>query len=151
MSQENISISSGILHKPVIMDGVDTGRTVDFNPADQGFAESLYGLISKLSKIHETKKKEYEAEPDISNRFEISMEEDAEMRKSVDSLFGEGFCKDVFKVRLFALADGMTVIENFLMAILDEMDESVTENLAKRDARIKKYTEKYSKYKKYHN
>lgn len=151
MSQDNLSISSGILHKPVIMDGVDTGRTVDFNPADQGFAESLYGLVSKLGKIHEAKKKEYEAEKDIANRFEISMAEDAEMRKAVDSVFGDGFCKDVFKVRLFAISDGMTVIENFLMAILDEMDESVTENLAKRDARIKKYTEKYSKYKKYHN
>lgn len=151
MSQENLSISSGILHKPVIMDGVDTGRTVDFNPADQGFAESLYGLVSKLGKIHEEKKKEYEAENDPATRFDINRAEDAEMRKAVDSLFGDGFCKDVFKVRLFALSDGMTVIENFLMAILDEMDESVTENLAKRDDRIKKYTEKYSKYKKYHN
>lgn len=151
MSQENLSISSGILHKPVIMDGVDTGRAVDFNPADQGFAESLYGLISKLSKIHEAKKKEYEAEQDLTNRFEINMAEDTEMRKAVDSLFGDGFCKDVFKVRLFAMADGMTIVENFLFAILDEMDESITENLSKRDARIRKYTEKYSKYKKYHN
>ena len=151
MSQENLSISSGILHKPVIMDGVDTGRAVDFNPADQGFAESLYGLVSKLGKIHEAKKKEYEAEQDLSARFEISMAEDAEMRKAVDFLFGDGFCNDVFKARLFALSDGMTVIENFLIALLDEMDEAVTENLAKRDARIKKYTEKYSKYKKYHN
>lgn len=151
MSQENLSISSGILHKPVIMDGVNTGRTVDFNPADQGFAESLYGIISKLSKIHDAKKKEYESESDLVGRFEISMAEDTEMRKTVDSLFGEGFCKDVFKTRLFALADGMTVVENFLFALLDEMDEAVTENLAKRDARIKKYAEKYSKYKKYHN
>lgn len=73
------------------------------------------------------------------------------MREAVDSIFGEGFCKDVFKTRLFAMADGMTVVENFLFAILDEMDESITENLSKRDARIRKYTEKYSKYKKYHN
>lgn len=151
MSQENLSISSGILHKPVIMDGVDTGRTVDFNPADQGFAESLYYLVSKIGKIHEAKKKEYEAELDLANRFEICVAEDTEMRKAVDSLFGDGFCKDVFKVRLFAISDGMTVIENFLIALLDEMDEAVTENLEKRDARIKKYTEKYSKYKKYHN
>lgn len=151
MSQENLSISSGILHRPVIMDGVDTGRTVDFNPADQGFAESLYGIVSKLGKIHDAKKKEYEAEHDRAARFDINRAEDEEMRKVVDSLFGDGFCNDVFKVRLFAISDGMTVIENFLMAILDEMDESVTENLAKRDARIKKYTEKYSKYKKYHN
>lgn len=144
-------VSGGIESLHIFMDDVDTGRTVDFNPADQGFAESLYGLISKLSKIHDAKKKEYEAEQDPAARFDISRAEDTEMRKAVDSLFGDGFCKDVFKTRLFALADGMTVVENFLFALLDEMDEAVTENLAKRDARIKKYTEKYSKYKKYHN
>lgn len=151
MRQGNISISSGIKHMPVFDGDRDTGRSVDFNPADQGFAELLYGLISKLAKIHDGKKPEYEAEKDLVNRFEIIVSEDAEMRQAVDSVFGDGFCKDVFKVRLFAMADGLTVIENFLYALLDEMDEAVTENLAKRDARIKKYTEKYSKYKKYHN
>lgn len=151
MSQGNISISSGIKHMPVFDGDRDTGRTVDFNPADQGFAELLYGLISKLANIHDGKKPEYEAEKDLIKRFETIVAEDAEMRQAVDSVFGDGFCKDVFKVRLFAMADGLTVIENFLYAMLDEMDEAVTENLAKRDARIKKYTEKYSKYKKYHN
>lgn len=151
MSQENLSISSGILHKPVIMDGVDTGRSVDFNPADQGFTENLYGLVSKLSAIHEETTKRYETEENPAVRFDISRSEDAEMREAVDSIFGEGFCKDVFKTRLFAIADGLTIVENFLFAILDEMDDSITENLSKRDARIRKYTEKYSKYKKYHN
>lgn len=151
MSQERFDVSSGIKHLPVFMDGSDTGRTVDFNPADNGFAESLYGLISKLSQIHESRKKQYEEEADPAARFDISRAEDAQMRETVDSMFGEGFCRDVFKTRLFALADGMTVVENFMFALLDEMDESITENLAKRDARIKKYTEKYSKYNKYHN
>ena len=49
---------------------------------------------------------------------------------------------------LFAIADGMTVIENFLFGVLDMMDESVTENISKRDAKIRKYTEKYRKYRK---
>lgn len=151
MSQERFDVSSGIKHLPVFMDGSDTGRTVDFNPADNGFAESLYGLISKLSQIHEASKKQYEEEADPAARFDINRAEDAQMRETVDSMFGEGFCRDVFKTRLFALADGMTVVENFMFALLDEMDESITENLAKRDARIKKYTEKYSKYNKYHN
>lgn len=151
MSQERFDVSSGIKHLPVFMDGSDTGRTVDFNPADNGFAESLYGLISKLSQIHEARKKQYDEEADPAARFDISRAEDAQMRETVDSVFGEGFCRDVFKTRLFALADGMTVVENFMFALLDEMDESITENLAKRDARIKKYTEKYSKYNKYHN
>ena len=42
----------------------------------------------------------------------------------------------------------MTVIENFLFGVLDMMDESVTENISKRDAKIRKYTEKYRKYRK---
>lgn len=151
MIQKRFDVSSGIKHLPVFIDGTDTGRTVDFNPADNGFAESLYGLTSKLSQIHESRKKEYEDEQDPAARFDISRAEDAEMREAVDSLFGDGFCRDVFKTRLFALSDGMTVVENFLFALLDEMDESITENLSKRDARIKKYTDKYSKYKKYHN
>lgn len=151
MSQDRFDVSSGIKHLSVFIDGTDTGRTVDFNPADNGFAESLYGLTSKLSQIHESRKKEYEDEQDPAARFDISRAEDAEMREAVDSLFGDGFCRDVFKTRLFALADGMTVVENFMFALLDEMDESITENLAKRDTRIKKYTDKYSKYKKYHN
>ena len=139
-------VSGGIESLHIFMDDVDTGRTVDFNPADQGFAESLYGLVSKLSQIHDSKRKEYEAEEDAAARFDIGRSEDAEMRAAVDSLFGEGFCKDVFKTRLFALADGMTVIENFLFGILDDMDESITENLKKRDERIRKYTDKYKKY-----
>ena len=153
MDQNKFVVSSGIKCLPVYTDyGTDTGREVEFNPADQGFAEELYGLVSKLSKIHEARVKEYEAETDAAVRFDLSREEDAQMRAAVDSLFGEGFCRDVFKTRLFALADGMTVVENFLFALMDEMDASVTENLAKRDSRIRKYTEKYSKYtKKFHN
>lgn len=151
MSRENCSLSSGLKHLPVFMDDIDTGRTVDFNPADQGFAESLYCLVSKISSIHDAKMKEYEAAKDAVQKFDIGRAEDAEMRASVDSLFGEGFCKDVFKTRLFALVDGVTVIEGFLLSILDEMDDTITDNIAKRDAKIKKYTDKYSKYKKYHN
>ena len=150
MGQGKLSISSGIKHLPVFTGDVDTGRSVDFNPADQGFAENLYGLVSKLSAIHEETAKRYETEENPAVRFDISRSEDAEMREAVDSIFGEGFCKDVFKTRLFAMADGLTIVENFLFAILDEMDDSITENLSKRDARIRKYTDKYSKYKKYH-
>lgn len=152
MSQDKFVVTSGVKRLAVYTDAeVDTGRYVEFNPSDLGFAEELYGLVSKLTQIHENKTKEYEAEQDPAARFDINRKEDAEMREAVDSLFGEGFSRDVFKTRLFAMADGMTVAENFLLALLDEMDANITENLAKRDAKIKKYTEKYSKYtKKYH-
>lgn len=147
MSQDKFVVASGIKHLSVVDEtGAETGRSVDFNPADQGFAEALYGLVSKIGKIHETKIKEYEAAEDAAARFDISRAEDGEMQEAVDALFGEGFSRDVFKTRLFALTDGLTVIEGFLYSLLDAMDESITASVAKRDARIKKYTDKYQKY-----
>lgn len=150
MSKENYSISSGVKHLNVVVDGRDTGRTIDFNPADNGFAESIYCLVSKLSAIHEEKEKEYKAEETPEARFDIRRAEDMEMREAVDALFGDGFSRDVFKTRLFALVDGVTVIEDFLFGVLDKMDEAITQNLSKREQRIRKYTDKYSKYTKNH-
>lgn len=149
---EKFVVSSGIKHFKIYDEYEnDTGRSVDFNPADNGFAEDLYGLVSKITAIHKEADGKREAvEP--AEKFDINRAEDHEMRDAVDALFGEGFSKDVFKTRLFAMSDGLTVVENFLFDLLDEMDESVTANMAKRDERVKKYTDKYSKYKsKYHN
>lgn len=151
MEQNHVVVLSGIKRFHVLTDtGDDTGRTVEFNPADQGFAEDLYGLVSKLARIHDQKKKEVEAAEDAAERFDIRRAEDTEMRAAVDALFGEGFCSDVFKTRLSAVAGGITVVENFLYALLDEMDSSISENMAKRGARIKQYTDKYSKYTRKH-
>ena len=151
MSNKTFALSSGLRHIPVIMDGEETGRFVDFNPASQEFAEALYALVSRISEIHKAKEKERESETDILKKFDINRAEDEEMRAAVDFVFGAGFCEDVFKVRLFAVCDGLTVIENFLFTVMDEMDASIMDSIAKRDAQIKKYTEKYNKYKKYHN
>lgn len=150
MNQEKIVVSSGVKHIPVFLDeGVDTGRSVDFNPTDQGFAEDLYGLVTKISQIHDESNEKQEIAKksnDITAMFDIRRKEDTEIREAFDSMFGNGFCNDVFRCRMFAMVDGMTVAENFCYSLLDEMDASITDNIAARDARIKRYTEKYSKY-----
>lgn len=144
MRQENMTVETGLIEL-----SINGKRTIHINPVDTGFIETLYGLASKLEAIHKEKAAAAEAEEDAAARFDISRAEDKEMREAVDSVFGDGFCADVFPgVRLFALADGMTVIENFLYALMDKMDEDITANMAKRDARIQKYTSKYEKYKK---
>lgn len=147
MRKDTLTIDSGLVE--VDINGV---RAIKFNPSDAGFAEDLYGLASKLQKIMEEKDAAFKAADDAAAHFDISRAEDREMRAAVDAFFGEGFCADVFPgVRMRALSEGLTVIENFLYALLDKMDEDITANFAKRDARIRKYTEKYSKYKKkYH-
>lgn len=144
---EEVKLTSGIRRLPVIVDCQDTGRVVMFNSADQEFAEVLYALVHRIGEIHKAKNEQRKAEPDILKKFEINRAEDQEMRAEVDAVFGEGFCADVFQTRLFALSDGMTVVENFLFALLDELDESITANMAKRDSKIHRYTEKYRKYK----
>ena len=151
MDNKQFVLSSGLRHIPVIMDGEETGRYVDFNPSSQEFAEDLYALVSRVSKIHEMKEEARKAETDILKKFDINRAEDKEMRAAVDAVFGDGFCGDVFKVRLFAVCDGLTIIENFLFSVMDEMDAAIMDNITKRDAIIRKYTDKYSKYKKYHN
>lgn len=128
---------------------VNGGRTIRFNPADIGFAETLYGVIAKINTIDEETRKKRENTADYSKIFDYNRAADKRMREVVDAVFGDGFCADVFgDIRLVALADGLSVVENFAFAVLDQMDAGITENLAKRDTRIAKYTAKYQKYKK---
>lgn len=142
-----VELTSGLKILPVIVDGWDTGRTVNFNPVDQEFAEELYALVYRIGEIHKTKNKARAAETDVLKKFEINRAEDREMREAVDVVFGDGFSNDVFKVRLFAISDnGLTMVENFLFSLLDELDEATTARIAKRDSQIHKYTAKYRKY-----
>lgn len=140
---ESIIFESGLVDF-----SVNDVRTIRFNPSDIGFAEELYNLTAKLNEVQKTSASKREnLEDDTTAYFDISRAEDEKMRDIVDSFFGEGFCADVFPgVRLYAMANGLTVIENFLFAVLDKMDEDVTANLAKRNDRLKQYTSKYKKY-----
>lgn len=140
----DITFSTGVVEMSV--NGV---RSISFNPADVGFAETLYNMIAKVNAIDTETAKKRKNTDDLAKIFDYNRASDKKMREVVDSVFGEGFCADVFgNIRLVALADGLSVLENFAFAVLDQMDESVTENLAKRNDRIARYTEKYEKYKK---
>lgn len=127
---------------------VNGGRVIRFNPADIGFADTLYSLLGKIEAIEADTAKKREKTDDPAKLFDYARASDRRMREAVDSVFGEGFCDDVFQgVRLVALADGLSVIENFIFAVVDEMDESVHENMARRNDRIAKYTAKYQAHK----
>ena len=143
MEKRSFSVDSGIVEFEV-----NDKRSIYFNPSDHGFLNRLYDTTENLSKIMTTAKEEMKKATGAA-LFEISRKEDADLRAEVDGLLGEGFCQDVFgDVRLSAISDGLTIVENLLYAIIDEMDSSLTENMKRRDARVRKYTDKYAK--KYH-
>jgi len=145
MRKDTLQLDEGLVELTI-----NNTRTVRFNPSDVGFAEDLYALAEKLNDIHKSTAKAFEESgEDYKVYFSASKAEDEQMRAAVDDFFGEGFCRDIFPhVRLYALSDGLTVIENFLYGLVDKMDDDISANMSKRNARIAKYTQKYAKYRK---
>lgn len=140
---ENLEFSTGLVEM-----SVNGGRTVRFNPSDLGFVETLYNLIAKVDAIQaDFSQKKDKITDDPARFFDLSRQSDKRMREAVDAVFGDGFCGEVFSgIRLTAMADGLTVLENFVFALIDRMDDSVKENMAKRKGRIEKYTAKYQRH-----
>lgn len=123
-------------------------RTITFNPTDIGFMESLYSMMAKVESIESDVEKKREKTDDPAKFFDYHRLSDKREREAVDSVFGDGFCDDVFgRLRLAALNDeGLMLIERFAFGIIDQMDESVKDTMAKRQDSLSKYTAKYQKY-----
>lgn len=127
---------------------VNGDRTIKVNRTDVGFLENLYALLGKLDAIDSETSKKLDKSDNLAKHFDYYRASDKKMREAVDSLFGDGFCGDVFKnIRLMSVTPcGLTVIENFLYGVVDMMDDSVKESMENRSATISKYTAKYEKY-----
>ena len=117
---------------------------VSFNPTDSEFVERLFNAFDSLDKRQEKYRNEIGKEPDNRKVFEISKAMNAEMRDIVDGVFSVSVCEQVFgSMNVYALAGGLPVWCNLLLAIMDEIDTSFAREQKATNARIKKYTEKY--------
>jgi len=140
---EEINFSTGVVEMKV--NGV---RVIRFNPSDIGFLETLYNLIGKVDAIEKDTAKKADKADNPAKIFDYSNAAEKRKREAVDAVFGEGFCADVFQeLRLIAAADGLTIFEQFIFGVMDQMDDSLQENMAKRKGQIEKYVAKYQKYK----
>ena len=124
----------------------DLGRkvTVRFNPTDVSFLEKLSESFATLDRIQEeVKREEISDEKDVYN---LAKNLDTKMRDIIDALFGMDVCTPLFgEMNLFASAGGLPVWANLMLAIADEVQDSMDSELKHREARIRKYTEKYKK------
>jgi len=128
---------------------INGSRVIRFNPADIGFVDTVCSLGRKLDAIRIGTDKKAEKTNDPDKPYDYERLCDKRMREAMDAVFGEGFSKDVFQeLRLCALSGGLMLYENFIYTILDKMNDSVMDNLSKRNGRIAQYTAKYTaKYK----
>lgn len=121
---------------------------ITFNPTDIGFIGRLFDAFEVLAKRQDA----IDAEnTDVSGAelLALARERDKEMRAEIDAVFGEPVCGSIFGSQsVYAIANGVPLWCNFLMAIIDEADASVQSERKKTTPRMEKYMAKYEKRRK---
>ena len=122
--------------------------TVRFNPTDAAFLEKLTGLFSSLDALQEEVSALQASIPDDDDTavFPLAHDLDVRMRTLLDDFFGQPVCEPLFgSMNLFASAGGLPVWANLLLALSEEVETAMQGELSAREARIAKYTAKYSR------
>ena len=100
---------------------------VSFNPTDSNFVERLYSAFEDLDKKQESYKAQIEKMADKKEIFEFARERDAEMRGIIDGVFDAPVSEAVFGgMNVYAIANGLPVWCNLMMAVMDEIDTTFT-------------------------
>lgn len=118
--------------------------SVCFNPTDTVFVKRIYDVFNALDEVQEKYKAAIEKMADKTEIFSISRKMDAEMRGMIDDVLGAGVCDAVFgELNVYAMADGLPIWVNLLLALMDELDTAVAREQKATNPRIAKYTKKY--------
>nr|DAI76859.1 MAG TPA: hypothetical protein [Caudoviricetes sp.] len=132
-----------------IATGVETYKLndsveVSFNPTDAAFGEKLFNAFDTLDKRQESYKAEVGKAEGKRELFDVVRKLDGEMREIINDVFEFDVCSGLFgALNVYALAGGLPLWANLLLAIMDEMDETVMREKKAMNPRIAKYTKKY--------
>lgn len=119
--------------------------TVLLNLTDTNFIERFYLAFEDIDKMQE----EYRNRVDKAENkeiFAISQELNASVRGKIDAAFGQPVCEPLFgSVSIFAIAGGLPIWCNLMLAIVDEIDAAMGEQKKLTNPKIQKYIAKYQK------
>ncbi len=97
---------------------------VSFNPTDSAFVERLFHTFDTLDRKQDAYKAEIENVSDRRKIFDIARERDAEMRGMIDEALGAPVCDALFGgMNVYAMADGLPVWCNLMLAVMDDRHE----------------------------
>ena len=117
---------------------------VKFNPTDSEFVEKLFDAFDSLDKKQDAYKSEVERLADKREVFRVARERDREMREIIDGVFGKPVCDKLFgSMNVYAIADGLPVWCNLMLAVMEEIDTSFAREQKRTNPRVAKYTAKY--------
>lgn len=118
---------------------------VVFNPTDMAFIERIFDVFDALDAKQESYRAEIDGK-DGKEVFDLARQMDAEMREMIDAVFGDNICDPVFgDMSVYAVANGLPVWANLMLAIMDEMDSAFAREKKLTNPRIQKYTQKYNR------
>ena len=120
----------------------DGAAQISYNPTDVNFVSALYDQFVDCSERYEADKdKKFENNTAF---FEYAKQRDSEVRDGIDALFGEGSADSVFQgVSSYAMADGLPLWTNFLLAVIDTVPEEMSKQIKISKPRVEKYLKKY--------
>ena len=115
------------------------------NPTDVNMVERLFNTFNELDE--KQKQKDIDIEKvDGAEVFDITRQYDQEMRNAIDGVLGDGVCAKVFpNMNVYALADGLPVWANFMLALIDDCNDTFSKEQKKTNPKIQKYLAKYNK------
>ena len=126
---------------------VNGGQEITFNPADVAFVQRLYNTFNELSESQDGLVTP--GEIDGNRLFMLAEQKDRAMREKIDAIFGTPIGDKVFgSMSVYALAGGLPLWCNFLLAVIDEIDVAVDKEQKAASPKIEKYMAKYAKYQK---
>lgn len=144
MKNDELNFDDGL-----VVFSINGGKaTVTINPTDADFFGKIYEAFNDLAK----KQDKFEEERSSIERkevFEFTRNVSNGMRETLDRLFApvcdsESFCAAIFgDMNLYALAGGLPVWCNFMLAMMDKADDSIAMQRKLSEPAIKKYTSKY--------
>lgn len=121
---------------------INGAYTIRFNPTDSNFAERLYLAFDELDKKQDAYRDENIS--DGKEAFRVNRARDNEMRKTIDGVLGDGASQAIFaNMDVYAMSDGLPAWANLMLAIIDEMDNSIKAERQKTNPRVAKYTARY--------
>lgn len=138
---ESLLISTG-----VVTYSLNDCCSVSFNPTDSAFAERLFDGFSVLDQKQQAYRAADAQRTAGADVFQLARERDKEMREIINGVFDQDVCTPLFgKLNVYALADGLPIWANLMLAVIDKMDEALAQERKAMNPRIEKYTRKYHK------
>ncbi len=119
---------------------------VTFNPTDSSFVERLLSAMEAMDKVQEEHNAQMEKDEDSGELFRKARERDKDMREILDRAFDVPVCAALFgEMNLYAMADGLPVWCNLVLAVMDEVNAAAQRERKRIDPRLAKFTAKYKK------